>query len=476
MTKADWLGIKTAVFLLLIAISGGQATGMGMESFGPAGEHIGRSADWPKGVEDVLRHSSRVYWRDVNGSERAYYDGDLTTINELLALFSKIEMAEHAVAILPGKRLAVSFDRKWTPYAVEFVVPGVFEIHDRQRDRRGNRHLQMPTLNVSVDAELAKRLDELKVPLNVTLQQPVGGASPAESGSSSDDSSDAALRQRVTEFVNQHPRRARVPSPQELLKILRKADAEYAEGFTARGTRIEPWPSNKLITWAITMGRERMVVEQRDVEDANHPPAAGRFEYTHFVGPKRMGSIHGSRLWINGELRESKPWVKTEPLGSTYDLLIGRYLLPLGRGYSRYLDLVSEVKQDMDGRLRVTAERDDGILVKRWDLRVDPRANFLVCSAKGYKRNEETPAYVVETAGVLSGGGRIVAHTAQWIEGLAAPASIAVTSVAGESDEELIQETENRLGKLPEMGKKAARKSESEVSGAFCFAPTVNSR
>src|SRR5262245_33955130 len=114
MTKANSFGIEAAAFVLLVAICAGPAAGMGMESFGPSGEDFGRSTDWPKGVEDVLRHPSRVYLRDVNGSEAAYFDGDLATVNELLALFAKIEMAEHSVVILPGKRQAESFHHKLT--------------------------------------------------------------------------------------------------------------------------------------------------------------------------------------------------------------------------------------------------------------------------------------------------------------------------------------------------------------------------
>jgi hypothetical protein len=95
---------------LLLATPGiERANAMGMEDFGPAGEHIGRSPDWPKGVEGVLRHQSRVYWYDVNGSEAAYYDGDIQTVNELLTLFSNIDLAEHAVVLRPGRPSAKSF-------------------------------------------------------------------------------------------------------------------------------------------------------------------------------------------------------------------------------------------------------------------------------------------------------------------------------------------------------------------------------
>jgi hypothetical protein len=101
-----------------------RAVAMAFEEFGPPGEHIGRSAEWTKDVEDVLRHQSRVYWYDVNGSEAAYYDGDLATVNELLALYSQIDQPEHPIVIRPGRSSAKSLHGKMTPYVAEFTVPG----------------------------------------------------------------------------------------------------------------------------------------------------------------------------------------------------------------------------------------------------------------------------------------------------------------------------------------------------------------
>ena len=61
-------------------------------------------------------------------------------------------------------------------------------------------------------------------------------------------------------------------TPETLLQALRDEDAEYAKGFTARGTLVESTSSgrDKLVTWTITMGDGKLVLEQRDVEDAEH--------------------------------------------------------------------------------------------------------------------------------------------------------------------------------------------------------------
>jgi hypothetical protein len=236
---------------------------------------------------------------------------------------------------------------------------------------------------------------------------------------------------------------------------MQEMDADYARGFTARGTRVEPAFSGRgeLVGWTVTMGRGRLVVEQRDIEDADHPATEGRFEYTQFVGPERMGSIHGSRVWADGKLIEVNPQATFEPVGSTYDLLIGRILWPLGRGFTRRMDRITSVTLESDRLLRVVAESDGDGLMRRWELLIDPTADYLVRAAKAFRENETEPSIVVETAGIVTGGGRSVAHTARWIEGATGPpASIAVNSVSSGTDEALIQRTEDRLDKLPGLG------------------------
>lgn len=443
------------VGLLSAAFGVGRASGMGMEDFGPAGEFIGRSPDWPQGVEDVLRHPSRVYWNDVNGSQRAYYDGDLGSVNQLLDLYSRVALTEHPVVILAGRPVAKSFHGKLTPYVVNFDVPGRLEVNFRQRNGDTSFDSLMPQLTVCLDGKLVEQLDSLKIPKNVTLHAaPIRKEAALEQLLIASDPAGQTLRKRVADFVSSHPQRDRVLNAEELLAALKKTDAEYAKGFTARGTRVEPAPSGpgKLVGWTITMGGDRLVVEQRDVEDADHPPAAGRFEYAQYVGPTLMGSIHGNRVWVDGKLIEAKPQAEFEPVGSTYDLLIGRVLWPLGRGFSSQIDRITKIAPEPSGVLRVTAESDKNFL-SRWELTIDPRADFLVRAAEAYRREESTPAYSVQTAGTLTGDRRSVAHTARWIEGAAGPAvSIAVTSVSAAIDEELIEQTEERLGKLPVWG------------------------
>jgi hypothetical protein len=432
-------------WLLCAGAGGGSAYAMGMESFGPASEHVGRSSG-VKGLADLLQHPSRVYWRDINGSENAFYDGDIAVVNELISLYSQTDLAQHPVLIELGEPAAKSFNgERTTPYSVELVAPGSFARIGLKKQIVDGIDLTMPRLIVHIDNRLSEHLGELRVPPNVTLHQ-------AES--LKQDVPNRALQRHVAKFVDAHAQRASIPSPDEVLAALRKSDERYEEGFTAIGTRVEMALSghDKLVGWTVTMGRDRLVVEQRDVVDEDHPKVAGRCEYTIYAGPGRMGSIQASRVWVDGKLVESRPHATFEPVGPNYDLLIGRCLWPLGRGLTCRIDHVNRVERDNEGMLRVAAECYGG-LMERWELVVDPQSDYLVREAKAFRAGEAEPVYMMETAGVLSGGGRSVAHTARWIEGGGRPVSIAVTSVSAKADEELVQRTENRLDELQAVGR-----------------------
>jgi len=359
----------------------------------------------------------------------------------------------------------------------------------------------IPRLIVHVDDALAKQLGELKVPDNTSLQgsayrvkdalaqidahdRSLRGRAIAVLGESGDSSttvaktlrhvaeSDAdeyirkaaqraisqierdsdptgrALRQQVATYLKNHPLQLRIPEPGELLEAMREVDNQYAQGFTAKGTMIEPTASDpgRLVAWTITMGNDRLVVQRRAVEDENHPPTSGQRESTIYVGPDRMAMIQSSRLWVDGELIESKPHATFEPVGSTYDLVLGRMLWPLGRGYTCRIDRITQVEAEADGTLSVMAESDEGNLVMRWEMRVDPSADYLVRSAKAFRRDQPDPMYIVDNAGTLLAAGRGTAHTARWIEGISAhPISISVTSVSAKTDAELIRKTEEGL-------------------------------
>lgn len=157
----------------------------------------------------------------------------------------------------------------------------------------------------------------------------------------------------------------------------------------------------RLFAWTVTMGNDRLVVQQTAVVDEDHPRVEGRTVYTIFVAPDLMGQLHGSRLWVDGKLIDTKPTVDVEPVGSTYDLIIGRVLWPLGRGFCRRIDRLNEVIPQPNDTLLVKAEATRYGTMMRWELVVDPHEDFLVRSAKWYRGDDTMPSYTIETLGTL---------------------------------------------------------------------------
>ena len=512
MSNSTRVVVRATALLLTVGIEAGPALGMGQERFGPAGEHISRSTDWPKGVEDLLRHPSCVYWNWVNGNEHAYYDGGIGTINQLLDAFAHVDLARHDVILRPGRPSARSFQGQLTPYAVEFHLPaGLYFHHAREHAQTGLYPL-MPRLFIHINQDHAEQLDELEIPANVTLRDLAHSVEAAVAQLDADDrslrlraisvlgdSGDSSapitaalekasqdpdeyvhraaqkaleqikqanspemrsLRDQVAAYVAKHPQTARVPDAQQLLATLKRIDGEYARGFTATGTMVKPSLSGRqqLFEWKLTMGDGQLVLQQRAVDDAGQGPVVGRIEYTIYTGPTSMASIHRGRMWVDGELQDTSTSVSFEPPGRTYDLLVGRVLWPLGRGYSRSIERITDIRAAPDGTLIVAADAPKVGLEVHWELEVDPKADFIVRTAKRFRRDDLEPSYIASNRGILSATDRCIAHTAAWQEGpRGEPMSISVKSVSAEPDMKLIRTTKDYLENAEGRGAQVLR-------------------
>ena len=485
--------VPFATIILALSVSQ-NAHGLGMEAFGPA-EHMGISSDWPKGVQPLLKHASRVYWRDVNGYSHSYFQGDVDQVNELLKLFSEVEMKRHRVIFRIGGGSAKSFQGKQTPYNVHFDLPaGLFIFHAKQHAKTGVYSTE-PTLEIQVTQEMLADLKRLVIPENVQLhrsqfkldillkvaaesdrstrcralgligEQSVDSKEVRELLAKCLEEEDECIRRNATnavaaldklntlnkefrdefkKFIEKHPRLHRSPEPKDVLELLEKTDQKYAkDGFTARGTLVSK--EGVLMNWTVTMGNDRLVVTQRAVDEK----ASGRIEDTVFISPDDMVHIQRSQYWVDGKLTKSKPFKSVEPVGNTYDIFIGRMLWPLGRGLTRRIDRVESVREQQGGTWQVTALGENNLGI-RWELEVDPSSDYLIRQAKGFRtRRNPVPAkaeYVVDGVGVVSAEGRSSNHTARWLEGEdAEPISIAIHEVSAEPDLELLITLEDEI-------------------------------
>lgn len=483
--------ILGAVFLSISLFE--TAIGMGMEGFGPA-KHVGVSSDWPKGVQPLLKHASRVYWRDVNGYSQSYFEGSVDQVNELLKQFSEVELKRHMVVLRIGAGSARSFQGKQTPYNVKFDLPaGLFISHAKRLANTGVYSTE-PTLEIQVTNEWISALNDLEFPENVQLRRSrykidvllnaaiktdlntrcraldligkqgvdnevVRGVlvkclgeedeyirQYAKNALDSLDKQKAVsekLRTEFNQFVDKHSRLHRSPEPDEVFDLLTKTDEKYAkEGFTARGTLVSK--GGILMKWTVTMGNDRLVVTQ----EAAHEKATGRIEDTVFVSPDDMVHIQRSQYWVDGKLTKSKPFRSVEPVGNTYDIFIGRLLWPLGRGFTRRIDRVESVHEQQNGSWLVTAFGENNLGI-RWELEVDPSSEYLVRQAKGFRTGRKEPtkaAYIVDGAGTMNSDERSTNHTSRWMEGEdAEPVSIAISEVSPKPDLGLLINLEDEI-------------------------------
>lgn len=476
--------------LISIALQTQPVFGLGMEAFGPAGDRIGRQASWPKGVGGLLSHQSRVYWRDVNGDDHSYYSGGVSEVNELLALFSKVDIKHRQVVLLAGSPTVSSFrGEKTTPYSVEFHLPGgLYFMHAKEHSKTG-MYPTKPRLLIHVPDDWADDLAKLEIPKNVVLYKEAfdtrlllkaaaegsdqrsraiqllgnnGSSTPEvkallETASKSDvqyvsktarialerweaDPERNALQSKVTAFVEGHPQCYRIPTPESVLAKLQAIDEQLVtEGFTASGTLVDS--SKQMMNWTVTMGKNNLVIR----ETAAVKEATGRISNTIFKNDERMGSIQQSQMWVKGKLNKTKAFKSFEPVGKTYDLLIGRILWPLGRGFTSRISEITEVTPEADGTLFVEAKEGDGLKI-RWELIVDPEADYVIRQARGFRRDEADPEYIVDAAGVLESDDRVTNHTSRWIEGVnGQTVSFAVHTVSSKPDVKLIFEVEQSL-------------------------------
>ncbi len=194
-----------------------------------------------------------------------------------------------------------------------------------------------------------------------------------------------------------------------LLEKLRAADARYKKGFSAVGTIVDgPWPDHPDAArtkreWQLTMDRRHLVLTQR-VTGILHPgkkPDRKRPEDrdTGLIRnfPPRQVSYE-SALIVHPDFNARYDWTKFVPIqaggkdgvrhvefgapGSQYKYLVGDVLWALGRGVSQHIAKITQVSRQQDGTLAVTATGSGTLVRRRWELVIDPNADYMIRCAK----------------------------------------------------------------------------------------------
>lgn len=162
-------GFNSLGILLTLCGITSHAWALGEEDFGNKPLNDANFKAWP-GIMPVVNHPSRVYHRWVNGNEHCYFQGDTTTLNEVLQKFAATPEKVHEIVLRPGPATTSSFDQtktmnfNWNLHLVGGIAGSM-----AKRDKGAliwNKH---PMLTIYTGGAI--ELERLKIPDNVTVLQ-----------------------------------------------------------------------------------------------------------------------------------------------------------------------------------------------------------------------------------------------------------------------------------------------------------------
>jgi hypothetical protein len=236
------------------------------------------------------------------------------------------------------------------------------------------------------------------------------------------------------------PARADDQLPTSVLTQLQTYDKIYSAAITARGHITSPPPFNAPYLppvtreWVFTRSGDTfgLVQTSSDIEVKYRPspePESSRPGISYDKdGNMHMGLVTGRAVYFGQRRSASVDITTTFVVSPSNKLLsnqrrksiaysppeskqlivpISTVLWTLGRGYTPYLDRVTEVKRGSDGLLAVAGLGSfDSRLSGRWTLTVDPRSQYLVTSAQFFRSLDNSiPFVAVSNSAIKSKGG-----------------------------------------------------------------------
>jgi hypothetical protein len=281
------------------------------------------------------------------------------------------------------------------------------------------------------------------------------------------------------------------PGGEEVLRRLREFDVMYESGLTAAASDPgeekdhRPWgtmgaglPSRILPpiprNWKLVMDGTRRVLVIKRVEvplstfrpvamtDEEARAESGRpgvkMEHRTFWGPDYMARFEAHRCYSRDN-DEVKVIVKGAgivnffpPDDTSHNRPLKQFLWSMGRGYSKHIFELTSVVELEDGTIKCSGPGTDSPYDKgpaRWELIVDPAADYMVRSAKYSQEGDEYPRYEITSSGTKSMNGRFVPETATWQErrrrNRPAPLRFVFKNVTQQRDYKLFEETQKML-------------------------------
>jgi hypothetical protein len=134
--------------------------------------------DWPAGLVEIPRHTSRVYSTQGGfGTDDFYFNCTVDDINELLAIFSQARMRDHVVRIEPGfKKATTFFSKEEIGYNVHLRILSGIALSLVRNDRPEKARPLEPQLTI-LTGDDKSILKQLKWPKNILIESKIRGVS-----------------------------------------------------------------------------------------------------------------------------------------------------------------------------------------------------------------------------------------------------------------------------------------------------------
>lgn len=157
-------------FACLLALGvAGTASGLMMENIGPLGkERLHPQMGWPDGLLDVMGHPSRVYSRDVNGSETVYFKADFGQTAEMIDLFSKMRCRDLVVRLHTSMPPAVAMKGGVFAHNIRLDFTGGIGLGMKRIEAKEASTFD-PVLNILVDEESLDFMEACDWPANLII-------------------------------------------------------------------------------------------------------------------------------------------------------------------------------------------------------------------------------------------------------------------------------------------------------------------
>ncbi|MGB7345413.1 MAG: hypothetical protein WBD20_14460 [Pirellulaceae bacterium] len=173
--------MKNAIALLFaLVVLVGQSPrccAIAFEKFGPESASKHPTVDqprWPVHFIELVKHSSRVYAVEVNGSESLYFEAKANGFQELIDLFAQSRMRDYEVWIKPGPKNVQSLMKKRTfDFNVNVSMPSPFA-RTLDHSRGESERTYDPTLTIYVEPQQAEEIIKgIQFPPNFILHNEV---------------------------------------------------------------------------------------------------------------------------------------------------------------------------------------------------------------------------------------------------------------------------------------------------------------